>query len=512
MCTCRSPATHLRRAPCAGVAASSSIAAAIKMILAPAIPAEDARPLAVPRPTSSLSKAGFTTWEVANSASLAAKAARPRAAAARARGTPASRRSPGRPGPERVRRPPGPRRAGSPARPPGRRGRPAPSGNDPASQLGTHNAAGGGREAAQLLGLSTRRARGQLRCEAGGQQQLYPEGERLGAGGRAGVRVEQGELVAEQVVGGPVGLGGVEQTKHGLAGRRRALERLAALAQRRVRVDGVDGSDRAQIAPAFVQNSFSARLRRARAHAPGPCARQPARSALRSTPASPSRADRLLESPAPRPMTDGVVHYTTEPAACRSEARWRARLQVNLATTPRPRRLSLHGQMTSRRSGSWRLRELLRPTATAGSTPCSPPAAPPPRPRLALRAEVGPAPGRADLADRRAAANRHGSPSREVDLEAVLEAAAAPVGVAEVVDRGASASMPVPGRAPRRRAGRASCGRFSVPTGTQRVDAGVPRAPRRRRCCPLPRSAPGRAGTPSPAPGARARARAGPQR
>ena len=90
-----------------------------------------------------------------------------------------------------------------------------------------------------MLRLAARGAGRQLGREPGRQQQLGPEGERLGAGGGLRLRVEQAQLVAEQVVGGRVGLGRVEQPQHRLARLGGALERGAPLAQRRVGVHGV---------------------------------------------------------------------------------------------------------------------------------------------------------------------------------------------------------------------------------------------------------------------------------
>ena len=74
------------------------------------------------------------------------------------------------------------------------------------------------------LGLAARRARGQLGGEAGGEQQLQAERERLGPARVVRMGVQQGELVAEQVVGGAVRLGRVEQPEHRLARLRAALE------------------------------------------------------------------------------------------------------------------------------------------------------------------------------------------------------------------------------------------------------------------------------------------------
>ena len=79
----------------------------------------------------------------------------------------------------------------------------------------------------------------ELGGEPRGEQQLHPERQRLRTGGGGRIAVEQGQLVAEQVVGGAVGLGRVEQAQHGLARLAGPLERGAVLAERRVGVQRV---------------------------------------------------------------------------------------------------------------------------------------------------------------------------------------------------------------------------------------------------------------------------------
>src|SRR5205814_9271895 len=103
------------------------------------------------------------------------------------------------------------------------------------------------------VAVAARGACGELRGEARRQEELEPEGERLGAGRRGRVRVEQVELAAEQVVGGPVRLLRVEQPQDGVARLRGALERLAALAQARVGGNRLGRGDRAPVAPSLVQ-------------------------------------------------------------------------------------------------------------------------------------------------------------------------------------------------------------------------------------------------------------------
>jgi glutaredoxin 3 len=119
---------------------------------------------------------------------------------------------------------------------------------------GAHDAARAGREGAEVLGLATGGAGGQLRRETGGQQQLQPERERLRAARVTGVGVEQSELVAEEVVGGRVRLGGVEEAEDRLTRLRAALERGAVLPDAGVGMDGVRLADRAELAATLVHD------------------------------------------------------------------------------------------------------------------------------------------------------------------------------------------------------------------------------------------------------------------
>ena len=89
-------------------------------------------------------------------------------------------------------------------------------------------------EADEVLALAAGGAAGELRREAGGQQQLEAEGERVGAARAVGVAVEQRELVGQQVVDAGVRVAVVEDAGDGLAGARGAVERAAVLAQPRV--------------------------------------------------------------------------------------------------------------------------------------------------------------------------------------------------------------------------------------------------------------------------------------
>ena len=88
-----------------------------------------------------------------------------------------------------------------------------------------------------MLALAAGGAAGELRREAGGEQQLQAEGERVGAAGAGGVAVEQRELVGQQVVDAGVRVAVVEDAGDGLAGAGGAVEGAAVLTQARVRGD-----------------------------------------------------------------------------------------------------------------------------------------------------------------------------------------------------------------------------------------------------------------------------------
>src|SRR6202023_2375275 len=95
-------------------------------------------------------------------------------------------------------------------------------------------------EAHQVLPLAAARARAELRREAGGEQQLQPQG----PGGRAGPRgadtrllVEQRELPAQQVVYAGMRLRGLEKTPDRVACPRRRVQRTRVPAQPSVAVD-----------------------------------------------------------------------------------------------------------------------------------------------------------------------------------------------------------------------------------------------------------------------------------
>src|SRR4051812_10595258 len=121
------------------------------------------------------------------------------------------------------------------------------------------DSAGRRRERAEVLALAAGGAAGELGNEAGGQQQLQPEGERLGRRRQRGIGIEQCELVAEQVVRRTIRLGCVEEPQDRIAGLGPALDRRAPLAQGRMRVDGVGGRDGAEVAPPLVEDELDAR-------------------------------------------------------------------------------------------------------------------------------------------------------------------------------------------------------------------------------------------------------------
>ena len=113
-------------------------------------------------------------------------------------------------------------------------------------------------EADQVLALAAARAGGELRREAGGQQQLEPERERVGARRAPGIGVEQRELVGEQVVDAAVRVAVVEQPPDRVARARRAVERAAVLAQPRMAVDRLRARHRQQVAAALVEHQLGA--------------------------------------------------------------------------------------------------------------------------------------------------------------------------------------------------------------------------------------------------------------
>ena len=128
---------------------------------------------------------------------------------------------------------------------------------------GADDAARGAREARQVLRLAAVGAGGELRREAGDQGQLEAEGERDFEADRPRLArlVEQREITAEQVVGGQVGLGRVEQAQDGVAGAGAAADRGAVGAQPRVAVDGGDAGHRHQVTAPFVEDEVDAEER-----------------------------------------------------------------------------------------------------------------------------------------------------------------------------------------------------------------------------------------------------------
>ena len=104
-------------------------------------------------------------------------------------------------------------------------------------------------EADQVLGVAARGAGGQVRREAGGEQELEPERERVGARGPLGRAVEQRELVGEQVVDAGMRLAVAEQPRDGVARAGGAVQRAGVLAQPRVAGERLRARDRQQVAP-----------------------------------------------------------------------------------------------------------------------------------------------------------------------------------------------------------------------------------------------------------------------
>src|SRR4051794_22876966 len=224
------------------------------------------------------------------------------------------------------------------------------------------DAAGACREAADVLAVAAVRAAGELGGEAGREQQLEPERERVRTRGRLRVGVEQLELAAEQVVGRRVRLLRVEQPQHRVAGLRGALERRAALAQRRMGGDGLRLGDRAELAAPLVQDQVDPEqglepAAEARFDAPYPFRDRPHPSAfggiqmedaVRLAVAERTKNDRLALELAGHaytqpPMSDAngrVTVYTTEPCGfCRQaklllESRGIEYDEVNLSHDP----------------------------------------------------------------------------------------------------------------------------------------------------------------------------------
>ena len=118
-----------------------------------------------------------------------------------------------------------------------------------------HDPAGRGREALQVLGLATARARPELRQDPRGEQQLHPEREAVGGDRRrAGVDDSSASWLDSSV--NTSGCGEVVSNSRATASQARAAASSvsASVAQRRVRGDGVDAGDRVQVAAAVVEH------------------------------------------------------------------------------------------------------------------------------------------------------------------------------------------------------------------------------------------------------------------
>ena len=135
-----------------------------------------------------------------------------------------------------------------------------------------------------MLALAAVGTRPQVGGETGGEQQLQAELQPSGARGARGLLVEQRELAAEQVEHAGVGLGGLEQPPHRVAGARGGIQRAGVLAQAGMAVDGVGAGDGEQLAAPLVQLQAQAKERLQPApeaaagapHALGDCAYPPA--------------------------------------------------------------------------------------------------------------------------------------------------------------------------------------------------------------------------------------------
>jgi hypothetical protein len=126
---------------------------------------------------------------------------------------------------------------------------------------GAHDAPGGAREADEVVVLAAVRACGQLGGEAGGQQELQAEGERVAAGGKRRLGVQQREVVGEQVVDAAVRLAVVEQARDRLAGARGAVQRPGVLAQARMARQRFGARDRQQVRAALVEHQVEPEIR-----------------------------------------------------------------------------------------------------------------------------------------------------------------------------------------------------------------------------------------------------------
>jgi glutaredoxin 3 len=123
------------------------------------------------------------------------------------------------------------------------------------------HAAGGAGEALEVLALAAARAGGELRREAGRQQQLEAKGERVGAAGPVGLRVEQRELVGEQVVDALMRVAVVEQAGDRVAGAGSGVDRRAVLPELSVAGQRLGARDRQEVAPPLVEHELEAEER-----------------------------------------------------------------------------------------------------------------------------------------------------------------------------------------------------------------------------------------------------------
>jgi hypothetical protein len=112
-----------------------------------------------------------------------------------------------------------------------------------------------------VLARAAARARGELRGEAGGQQELEPERQGVRAAGLGRLCVEQRELIGQQVVDAAMRVAVVEQAPDRVAAARRDVERPRVLAQPRVTGDGLGARDRQQVRTPLVEHEVQAEER-----------------------------------------------------------------------------------------------------------------------------------------------------------------------------------------------------------------------------------------------------------
>lgn len=110
-------------------------------------------------------------------------------------------------------------------------------------------------EGDQLISLSTTRAPGEFRGEAGSESEFEPERKREATVGcTLRIQIDQSEIAAEQVVGGIVGIASVEEPQHRIARAGGCSEGETVSTQFRIALERLGSSDGCKIASAPVQH------------------------------------------------------------------------------------------------------------------------------------------------------------------------------------------------------------------------------------------------------------------